>query len=190
MLIRLPRVSVRCSGTVRLLNVPLADAESPCETAVAETLPSGTPVAVRLPLASGKSVKDLVLSPALKQPFFIGDGRTSAGLPQRVIAPTNATRLFLGTMDTYDWWNNEGSFTVSVTNGVPVPLVASICVSQVEICWPSEPSRTYQVQYSTSASPSLWTNLGSPVPGNGSTECLQDAVLPSQPARFYRVLEN
>ena len=41
----------------------------------------------------------LELAPALKQPFFIGDGLTSSGVVQQVIAPIGATRLFLGVMD-------------------------------------------------------------------------------------------
>lgn len=59
----------------------------------------------------------LTLSPALKQPFFIGDGQTSAGATQTIIAPAGATRLFLGTMDGFGWFNNVGSFTVTVTGG-------------------------------------------------------------------------
>ena len=56
----------------------------------------------------------LALAPALKQPFFIGDGVTSSGDPQQVLAPAGATRLFLGIMDQYNWSDNEGSFTVQV----------------------------------------------------------------------------
>ena len=55
-----------------------------------------------------------MLAPGLKQPFFIGDGLTKSGAIQQVIAPTGATRLFLGVMDEYAWFDNEGSFTVQV----------------------------------------------------------------------------
>jgi hypothetical protein len=54
------------------------------------------------------------LSPALKQPFFIGDGITNSGESQLIVAPPGATRLFLGTMDGYEWTNNGGSFSVTV----------------------------------------------------------------------------
>jgi hypothetical protein len=57
----------------------------------------------------------VVLAPELKQPFFIGDGLTSSGAVQQVIAPAGATRLFLGVMDEYRWADNEGAFTVQVT---------------------------------------------------------------------------
>jgi hypothetical protein len=65
------------------------------------------------------------LAPQLKQVFFIGDGLTgtNSGAVQNFIVPTNATRLFLGTMDGYGWYNNIGSFDVRVeqVNTVPEP---------------------------------------------------------------------
>lgn len=60
------------------------------------------------------------ISPLLKQPFFIGDGltgdRTGTGQLQQVRIPAGATRLFLGSMDKYDYTNNTGGFTVTVTH--------------------------------------------------------------------------
>jgi hypothetical protein len=50
--------------------------------------------------------------------FFIGDGMTSLMALQSFIAPTGSTRLFLGTMDGFGWFNNAGQFTVSA---VPLP---------------------------------------------------------------------
>ena len=60
------------------------------------------------------------LAPKLNQVFFIGDGKTTSGLTQTFLAPTAATRLFLGTMDGYEWNNNSGSFAVDMTV-VPEP---------------------------------------------------------------------
>ena len=61
------------------------------------------------------------LSPLLKQPFYIGDGFRNDGVTvQSFLVPAGATRLFLGTMDGYDWWNNVGSLTVTVAL-VPEP---------------------------------------------------------------------
>jgi hypothetical protein len=54
-------------------------------------------------------------SPKLKQVFFIGDGQTASGDPRRYLVPPKATRLYLGVMDAYEWNNNSGSFTVTVT---------------------------------------------------------------------------
>jgi hypothetical protein len=66
------------------------------------------------------------LSPLLKQPFFIGDGRRNDGLTvQSFIAPPDATRLFLGTVDGFGWYSNVGSFEVTV-DPQPVPEPASM----------------------------------------------------------------
>src|SRR5579883_45237 len=55
------------------------------------------------------------VSPKLKQVFFIGDGKTVSGVPRRYLVPPKATRLYLGVVDAYEWNNNSGSFTVTVT---------------------------------------------------------------------------
>ncbi len=55
-----------------------------------------------------------VLMPALQQIFFIGDGFTTAGQVQQFLAPAGAARLFLGTMDGFEWLNNTGAFNVLV----------------------------------------------------------------------------
>jgi len=63
------------------------------------------------------------LSPALRQVFFIGDGQAGS-LTQQFFVPTGATRLFLGTMDGYEWSNNSGAFALDVnyvTAAVPEP---------------------------------------------------------------------
>jgi hypothetical protein len=63
------------------------------------------------------------LTPLLKQPFFIGDGKTASGTKQYFTAPAGATRLFLGTMDNYEWSNNNGSFDVNVVAEAPPSLL-------------------------------------------------------------------
>ena len=60
----------------------------------------------------------LTLAPELQQPFFIGDGLTSLGAVQQFIAPPDATRLFLGVMDSSQWSNNTGFFDVNVSTGL------------------------------------------------------------------------
>ncbi|MDS4014015.1 MAG: PEP-CTERM sorting domain-containing protein [Candidatus Accumulibacter sp.] len=72
------------------------------------------------------------LSPLLKQPFLIGDGRRNDGTTvQSFFVPTGATRLYLGTMDGYGWFNNSGSLTVEVgiRNAVPEPATLPIITS-------------------------------------------------------------
>jgi serine/threonine protein kinase len=55
-------------------------------------------------------------TPALKQIFFIGDGKNAAGVVQRVTVPPGATRLALATWDRSGWFNNSGSLEVTVSN--------------------------------------------------------------------------
>ncbi|MCB1162483.1 hypothetical protein KDL67_07305, partial [bacterium] len=65
--------------------------------------------------------------PALKQTFFIGDGRTGSGEIQQVIVPAGATRLFLANMDSCEFLNNIGELHVVVHD--PCGLVATESVS-------------------------------------------------------------
>ena len=67
----------------------------------------------------------LMLSPFLKQPFFIGDGLTSSNVIQQFVVPAGATRLYLGSFDGYGWYNNSGLFSVEVNNvAAPEPSAA------------------------------------------------------------------
>ena len=75
------------------------------------------------------------LAPGLRQIFPLGDGLTgtAAGDTQRFVLPDEATRLYLGFIDSYSgtmpgWYSdNSGSLTVqfSVTVGVPVAVERS-----------------------------------------------------------------
>ncbi len=56
----------------------------------------------------------VALSPLLKQVFFIGDGSTASAAIQEFNIPSGATRLFLGTMDGFGWFNNNGSISATV----------------------------------------------------------------------------
>ena len=62
-----------------------------------------------------------VLTPALKQVFFIGNGLTSGSTVQHFVVPIGATQLYLGTMDGFEWNNNMGEFRVDVTTPAPEP---------------------------------------------------------------------
>jgi len=64
-----------------------------------------------------------------------------------------------------------------------------IQVSTVDVCWDSKTNKTYQVQYRSELTTNLWTDLGSPVPGNGSTICVTEPV-EGRAQRFYRVVES
>jgi len=77
-----------------------------------------------------------------------------------------------------------GLETVSVE---PVRPQISISVASVAICWASFSNTLYQVQASSALASDIWTNVGSPVPGNGSTICFTDPV--EIPRKYYRVQE-
>jgi hypothetical protein len=55
------------------------------------------------------------LHPVLKQMFFVGNGKTSSGIQQKIFVPASATKLYLGTMDGIEWNNNNGSFSLTVS---------------------------------------------------------------------------
>jgi large repetitive protein len=79
--------------------------------------PTGSGVPEELDFRTPGSRDFTTLAPALRQPFFIGDGLTSAGAPQIFVAPEGATRLYLGTMDGFGWYNNTGAFEVETLGG-------------------------------------------------------------------------
>lgn len=72
-----------------------------------------------LSFATPASLAQPSISPQLRQPFFIGDGRTGtgSGSVQQIVVPAGATRLFLGQADGIGAnYNNFGSFAVTVTD--------------------------------------------------------------------------
>lgn len=104
----------------------ISDVRAPINALLGVFLDAGRPNSSAAPSALNFSTIGLdftMLSPVLKQVFFIGDGRTSGNVTQTFVIPTGATRLFLGTMDGYEWSNNSGAIRVNV-NSVPLPAAA------------------------------------------------------------------
>jgi Flp pilus assembly protein TadG len=65
---------------------------------------------------TSQSARDYVaLAPKLQQAFYTGTGTTSGGQQQQIVVPTGASYLFMGVMDAWEWDNNSGSFTCTVT---------------------------------------------------------------------------
>ena len=91
----------------------------------------GTPPAA-LNYGSNPLLNFASLSPLLNQPFFIGTGTNSDSSSKLFIAPTGATRLFLGVMDQYNWSDNTGQFILQATDltttfaGFPEPTSVSL----------------------------------------------------------------
>lgn len=54
-------------------------------------------------------------APQPKQVFYVGNGLTSTGKPESFVVPAGATRLYFGTMDGWEWSNNSGGFSVTLT---------------------------------------------------------------------------
>jgi Flp pilus assembly protein TadG len=85
---------------------------------------SGSPPA-NLDMSSAAAMDYDSISPALKQPFFIGDGKRSNGNQQSVVVPAGATRLFLGMHDNINWANNSGYLLVTF-NGTGAPRAVTV----------------------------------------------------------------
>jgi hypothetical protein len=86
--------------------------------------PNLTAPAATLDFSTAASRDFTTLKPQLKQVFYIGSGVNSAGQLQTFVAPTGATRLFLGTMDQWGWWwDNTGSLNYTTVQGNDATLV-------------------------------------------------------------------
>lgn len=182
--------------------------------------PDQTPAPASLDFRNPADRDYEVLAPALRQPFFIGDGRMNSGGVQQVIAPIGATRLFLGVMDQYQWSDNEGVFTVQVTKAFstaarlslhpalsptaadaaanPVKAAATSntastaagpelqAFTAIELVWPLEANRHYQVQWTPVLDSPQWVNFGPVVTGSGGSVSVFDSTR-AHPQGFYRV---
>jgi hypothetical protein len=97
----------------------IADAWIPINALVGvfldDNAPNTSPAPANLDFRTPASRDFSSLQPQLQQLFFIGDGLDSHGNHQNFIAPKGATRLFLATMDYYQWSNNSGYREVKIS---------------------------------------------------------------------------
>jgi len=96
--------------------------------------PDQSPAPPDLNFSTIESRNYLSLSPALKQVFFIGDGRTVDGVLQEVVIPAGATRLYLGTMDSWEWTNNIGELDARVTDPCGSTPATGACCFPAGVC--------------------------------------------------------
>lgn len=100
----------------------IADLHAPISSLVAvfldDSQPDATAAPASLDFTDPLSRDFATLSPALKQPFFIGDGRRLNGEVQQFVVPPGATRLYVGSMDGQQWSDNAGGFSVTL-HGAP-----------------------------------------------------------------------
>jgi hypothetical protein len=103
------------------------------------SIPSSGPAPATLDFTpGGLGIDFLALSPELFQVFYIGDGVTAANVFQTFVAPTGATRLFLGIPDGFGFGgapgaydDNDGAYRVRIgINEIPtrVPEPGSLAL--------------------------------------------------------------
>jgi hypothetical protein len=64
------------------------------------------------------------LSPELRQPFYIGDGKRADGTTlQDFVVPNGATRFYIGIMDGQQWSDNSGSFSTTLSQPAVIAIV-------------------------------------------------------------------
>lgn len=76
--------------------------------------PDAKPAPATLDFATLASREQLELHPALRQVFFIGDGKTASGQYQKIVVPDGAARFFFATWDSFEWCDNSGSLSGQV----------------------------------------------------------------------------
>ena len=64
-----------------------------------------------------------------------------------------------------------------------------IHTTEVTLCWASEVGKLYQPQYTVQGPEREWIDIGGPVRGNGTTNCVPDRVPLDASHRLYRVME-
>jgi hypothetical protein len=123
---------------------------------------------------------------------FIGSGTSFA--TWNYVPLTNATTgslviLSLGGVETLQMTgdNNENANFFMLVPVVPA-ITASISGSNIILSFPTLSGLNYTVSYKNNLTDPSWTQLGSPVPGNGAVESVTDSnILLSQNHRFYRL---
>ena len=109
-------------AAVNGLNTTYAPLNAMMGVFIDDSAPTSSAMASPMDFSTATSRDFSTLSPGLKQVFFIGDALDSSGQLQTFIAPHGATRLYVGTMDTFGWWwDNTGSLNfIAVTGNAPV----------------------------------------------------------------------
>jgi len=145
--------------------------------------PDTTPAPAALDFSSTASRDYLTLSPQLKQVFFIGNGRVGGGnVLQRVIVPTGARRLFLGTMDGRRWLTNDGEFVVEVS--AEARLAVQRTGTNLLVTWPTS-AANYNLYTATKLLPlATWQRVTNVFVVNGRFTATNDL---SAPMQFFRL---
>jgi len=122
--------------------------------------------------------------------------KTSSG--QTLLAPTSGGYLISGFLNAQ--WEGFGSgitWRPASTNvylelsGPAGAASLKLQITQptagtVQVCWPTRTNYLYQVQKISSLAVGNWSNLGSPLPGTGSTLCQSYSAVGTN--QLYRVV--
>lgn len=118
---------------------------------------------------------------------FIENGAVETGFKWTRFT-TNFTAAGEGLMLRFDGIGSAGNAHLDAVVLERLPLRSSLRVSEVEFAWESVTGRTYTVQYKSTVTGNVWTDLFTGVEGNGSTNRVKDLVPADEPQRFYRVI--
>jgi len=133
--------------------------------------------------------------------FKIHSSPTKSSLGQTLLAPTSGGYLISGSLN-IAWeysFNNGLNYKAATTNayvelagtpGAPSSLALQVSkptATTIQVCWPTVASYSYQVQVLPKLGGTNWSNLGSALPGTGSTVCQSYSALGGS-NQFYRVV--
>jgi hypothetical protein len=98
---------------------------SPLDSLVGVFLNNNVPTANNAPSVSNNYMTQNDNTIQVQEPFYIGDGTpySNPNITAQFVVPQGATRLFLGTMDGFQWNNNGGSYSVTITQQPTISLV-------------------------------------------------------------------
>lgn len=122
---------------------------------------------------------------------FTGTGTNFATWQWVPLVNTNTSQpvvLSLGGTNTFQMtgdYNENANFFQLVPLAQSVRLTASLSGANIVLSFPTQAGSTYTVYYKNNLTDPTWTQLGSPVSGNGSIMSVLDGI--SQSHRFYRL---
>jgi hypothetical protein len=115
-------------------------------------------------------------------------------VPLRDNSGNLVTLTFTGSTNTLQVENPVGTASdvnvnffmlVPASSGALITITATVSSGTITISFPTQNGSNYQLLYKNSLTDLTWTPIGSPVPGNGAIESINQPVTGT--ARFYRI---
>jgi hypothetical protein len=131
--------------------------------------------------------------------FRANTGATKPSSGQTLLAPTSGGYLISGFLNAQwqgfhkgiTWYTASTNFYLELSGPTvanPIKLqISEPTTGTVQVCWPTQTNYLYQVQKLSNLAGTNWANLGSPLPGTGSTICQSYSSLGGS-NQFYRVV--